>query len=90
MGVGVLMTRRLFFLDRHSIGFGSRMEEFDLAADTSFGLRQKGTGEVLDISISGRSVEISHLLNGRDEAIAAALCSVKTAPVQLCTRQQRR
>ena len=76
-GIVVLTTKRLMFVDRSALGMGTRTEAFDIHHINSIGLVQKRTGEQIDVSISGRSAQIDHLIHGRGEAIVNAFRRAK-------------
>lgn len=76
-GMLVLTTQRLFFFDK---GFlGAQVEEFDFKAIGSLGFGKKMSGETIDISISGRSAQISQVAHGRGETFIAAFRRVRDA-----------
>ena len=78
-GIVVVTTRRLMFIDRGFMTADTHIEEFNLSAITSLGLQRKRTGETLDISISGRSAQISNLQHGRGDALVHAFHSASSA-----------
>ncbi|MGC5255373.1 SHOCT domain-containing protein [Gordonia sp. DT218] len=74
-GMLVLTTERLFFFDKSALS--ARTEEFDLAAIGSLGFSQKLGGEVIEISISGRSAKIKQVAHGRAETFVQAFRRVR-------------
>lgn len=75
-GMLVLTTQRLFFFDKSLMG--ARVEEFSFPAIGSLGFAKKLGGEAIDISISGRSAQISQIAHGRAETFIAAFRSVRS------------
>ena len=80
-GMLVLTTQRLFFFDKSLLG--AQVEEFEFSAIGSLGHAKKMGGEVISISISGRSVEIKQVAHGRAETFIQAFRKVK-ADVFVC------
>lgn len=74
-GMLVLTTERLFFFDKSALS--ERVEEFEFAAIGSLGLSKKPGGEVIDISISGRSAKIKQVAHGRAETFVQAFRHVR-------------
>jgi hypothetical protein len=75
-GMLVLTTQRLFFFDKGLMG--AKVEEFSFPAIGSLGFSQKPGGETIDISISGRSAQISQIAHGRAETLIAAFRNVRS------------
>ncbi|MGO4202086.1 PH domain-containing protein [Rhodococcus sp. TAF43] len=74
-GMLVLTTQRLFFFDKSLLG--AQVEEFEFSAIGSLGHAKKMGGEVISISISGRSAEIKQVAHGRAETFIQAFRKVK-------------
>ncbi|MDJ0401324.1 PH domain-containing protein [Rhodococcus rhodochrous] len=88
-GMLVLTTQRLFFFDKSILG--AKVEEFDITAIGSLGHSKRMGGEVISISISGRSADIKQVAHGRAETFIQAFRKVKadlaapSAPVPAVT-----
>lgn len=75
-GMLVLTTQRLFFFDKSLLG--AKVEEFDFSAIGSLGFSKRLGGEAIDISISGRSAQISQVAHGRAETFIAAFRAMRS------------
>lgn len=75
-GMLVLTTQRLFFFDKSLLG--AKVEEFDFSSIGSVGFSKRLGGEAIDISMSGRSAQISQVAHGRAETFIAAFRAIRS------------